>query len=432
MRKKINKFVSHPLISGSTIIFAGSFITNLLNWFFNLSIGRNLLSVSDYGLYSSLISFLGLFGIFPASLITIFAKFTATYGPKGNKIMSINLLLRSSARIVLVLGAVIFLILLLVSFPIANFLQINDLKLIFLTALIVFLSIIYSPVGGILQGELRFVLISISNILSSFLKITICFSFLFLGFKVFGVLVGIFLSSLISFIVILIFIYKYYKNKETKINSIDKSIFYKEFKNYSYKFFLATIGITILTTTDVIFARHFFKPDMAGQYAALSIMGKSIFYFASPVYFVFFPLIASKKEKKEKLYETLFLGIGIITIISVALAFVYFLFPTVVLRIFFPAKEYSMLAPYLGPFSLYIIIFSIAILFNNFLLSIGKTGIYKINLLVAFLLIALMYIYNSNFYQVIGVLFVTSFLLMICQLAYYFMSIKKEYSQNEK
>lgn len=432
MRRKINKFISHPLISGSTIIFAGSFITNLLNWFFNLSIGRNLLSVSDYGLYSSLISFLGLFGIFPASLITIFAKFTATYGPKGKKIMSINLLLRSSARIVLVLGAVIFLILLLVSFPVANFLQINDIKLMFLIALIIFLSIIYSPIGGILQGELRFVLISISSIASSFLKIAICFLFLFLGFKVFGVLAGIFLSSLIPFIVILFFIYKYYKDKETRIHPVDKSIFYKEFKNYSYKFFLAIIGITVLTTTDVIFARHFFKPDMAGQYAALSIMGKSIFYFASPVYFVFFPLIASKKEKKEKLYETLFLGIGIITIISVALSFVYFLFPTVVLKIFFPAKEYSILAPYLGPFSLYIIVFSIAILFNNFLLSIGKTGIYKINLIIAFLFIALMYIYNSNFYQVIGVLFVTSFLLMICQLVYYFLSIKKEHSQNER
>lgn len=433
MRRKINKFISHPLISGSTIIFMGTFIANLLNWFFNLSIGgRHLLSVSDYGLYSSLISFLGLFGIFPASLITIFAKFTATYGPKGKKVMSINLLLRSSARIVLVLGAVIFLILLLVSFPVANFLQINDLKLMFLIALIIFLSIIYSPIGGILQGELRFVLISITSISGSVLKIAICFLFLFLGFKVFGVLAGIFLSSLIPFIVILIFLYKYYKNKETKIHSIDKSIFYKEFKSYSYKFFLATIGITILTTTDVIFARHFFKPEIAGQYAALSIMGKSIFYFASPVYFVFFPLIASKKEKKEKLYETLFLGIGIITIISVALSFVYFLFPTVVLKIFFPAKEYSMLAPYLGPFSLYIIVFSIAILFNNFLLSIGKTGIYKINLIIAFLFIALMYIYNSNFYQVIGVLFVTSFLLMICQLIYYFISIKKEHSQNEK
>ena len=171
---------------------------------------------------------------------------------------------------------------------------------------------------------------------------------------------------------------------------------------------------------------------MAGQYAALSIMGKSIFYFASPVYFVFFPLIASKKEKKEKLYETLFLGIGIITIISVALSFVYFLFPMSVLRIFFPAKEYSILAQYLGPFSLYIIIFSIAILFNNFLLSIGKTGIYKINLVVSLIFIVFMYLYNDNFHQIIGVLFATAFLLLISHLLYYFLSIKADHNRNEK
>ncbi|MCL4385519.1 MAG: oligosaccharide flippase family protein, partial [Cyanobacteria bacterium] len=332
-------------------------------------------------------------------------------------------------RIVLIFGIIILLLLLILSFPVANYLQVNDVKLLFLIAFIIFFTILSSLTGGILQGELRFISISLLSVFSAFLKVAVGILLLFLGFRIFGVLIAIFLSALIPFIIVLAAFYKYYKNKPSSTKLIDKVTFLKEFKNYSYKFFLSTVGITILTTTDVIFARHFFKPDMAGQYAALSIMGKSIFYFASPVYFVFFPLIASKKEKKEKLYETLFMGIGIITIISVAMSFVYFLFPTIVLRIFFPAKEYSMLAPYLGPFSLYIIVFSIAILFNNFLLSIGKTGIYIINLLVSFLFIALMYTYNRNFYQVIGVLFVTSFLLIICQLSYYYLSVKAERSK---
>ena len=369
MRRKINNLISHPLISGSTIIFIGSFLANLQNWFFNLFIGgRHLLSVSDYGVYSSLISFVGLFGIFSSSFISIFAKFTATYSAKSDSKTNINLLVRNGARIVVVFGIAVFMILMILSFPIASFLKLDDLKLLFLIFFIIVFSIFSSLPLGILQGELRFFSLSILNITSPFLKIAVGFLFLFLGFKVFGVIAAIFLSSLIPFTVLLIVFSKYYRKGGKQKQLLNESIFFKEFKNYSFKFFLATVGITILTTTDVIFARHFFTPEMAGQYAALSIMGKSIFYFASPVYFVFFPLIASKKEKKEKLYETLFLGIGIITIISVALSFVYFLFPMSVLRIFFPAKEYSILAQYLGPFSLYIIIFSIAILFNNFLL----------------------------------------------------------------
>lgn len=187
MRKNINKFIKHPLISGSTIIFVGSFFTNFMNWFFNLFIGgRHLLSVADYGMYSSLISFLGLFGIFSSSLLTIFAKFTAAYSVKGKNSQNINLLFHNGFKIVFLIALAVLIVLILLTFPIAGFLKLGDFKLLFLIFFAIFLSILSSLPLGILQGELRFFLISFINVLSPFLKISIGFLFLFLGFKISG------------------------------------------------------------------------------------------------------------------------------------------------------------------------------------------------------------------------------------------------------
>lgn len=433
MKKRISKFINHPLISGSTIVFVGSFISNLLNWLFNLFIGgRHLLSVTDYGIYSSLIAFSSLFGIFAASFTTIFAKFSAVYTIEGKDNKSVHSLLFNGAKIVVFFGSIILFVLLVLNPFLASFLHLKDVSLLFLISFTIFISILSSLPIGVLQGELRFFILSFFNILTPLLKIIIGFFLLFLGFKVFGVIAALFLSSFITFIVLILVFLPYYSRVKAQKQLITESIFLKEFRKYSLRFFLATVSITILTSTDVMFVRHFFSPEKAGQYAALSIMGKSIFYFTSPIYFVFFPLIASKKEKKESLYDTLLLGIGIITLFSISLSFIYFLFPNLVLGIFFPAKEYSSLSPYLGPFSLYIVVFSIAILFNNFLLSIGKIGIYKINLLVSVIFIFLIYIFHNSFYQVIGILFVTSFLLLISHLLYYFLLKKAEFNQNEK
>lgn len=415
MKERVKQLVRHPLIAGSTIIFVGSFLANIINLFFNLILGRFLL-VPEYGVYSSLISLMALFGIFPSAFTSIFAKFAATYTAR-KKEGSINALIVSGLRIVVTIGASIVLILLIGTPAIASFLHIHDIGLLFIIYLIIFISIMYSLPGGILQGEMRFYLLSFLNLLTPTLKIAIGLLLLLFGLKVFGVTLAILFASVIPFFFLLLFFLR--RDKKFTVGKLHEPGFLKEFKDYSIKFFLATVGVTILTTTDIMFVKHFFNAQEAGQYAALSLMGKSIFYLTSPIYFVFFPLIAQKKEKKESLYSTLFLATGIIALCSVTLSFVYFIFPNAVLNIFFPAKGYAVLSSYLGPFSLYIIIFSIAMLFNSFLLSIGKSEVYKINLVISIFYIVLIYLFHSSFYQIIAVLFATSLLLLSSYLVYY-------------
>ncbi|OIP58207.1 MAG: hypothetical protein COX79_00040 [Candidatus Levybacteria bacterium CG_4_10_14_0_2_um_filter_36_16] len=407
MRHKITQLVKHPLISGSTVVLAGSFVANLCHYFFNLSMGR-LLTVADYGLLTTLISVVALFGIIPGSFTGIFARFTAKYKVNKDEEGYLSLLFNGGKFIFILSGIVFFILILTLPF-IVSFLHINNVLLLVLIFILIVLSILFSLTGGVLQGEMRFFSLSILNMMGPFLKIVLGVGFLLLGLQIFGVVLGILLSSSIA---VLISFYLVFKNHYKKTYKKQKD-FFKEFRKYGTGFFLSSLGITILSSMDIILVRHFFGAIPSGQYAALSLMGKAIFYLSAPIYFVFFPLIAQKREKKEKLFETVVLAGVVIVLFSSALSFVYFLFPDLILSIFFPAKEYKMLAPYLGIYSLYILIFSLAMLLNNYFLSIGKTEIYKINLGCGVLFIILLSIFHASLFQVIAVLFSVSFLLLL-------------------
>ncbi|MDP2649254.1 MAG: oligosaccharide flippase family protein [bacterium] len=415
VKKRISYFVNHPLISGSSVIFLGMFSSYFIHYLFNLAMGR-LLKPAEYGLVTSLVSVTILFSVFQASLTGIFAKFAAKFNALKDQEALLGLFNRGF-KLTFIFSLIILGVLLIFFKPFMDFLHISDSRMVGLTYSYIFLSIIASVPNGILQGEIRVYFFSFLNILGALLKILLGIVFVLVGLKAFGAMFAIVVSAFIPYVISLIVIRRRLKGSAND-SRMDGS-FIKELKGYSLKFFLATLGIAVFTSIDTVFARHFFNPVLAGQYAALALMGKSIFYFTYPIHFVLFPLVAQKKEKKENVSEILMLAALLIALASVAASFFYFLFPGLVLAIFFPNPEYKMLIPYLGPFSLFIIVFSLAYLLNNYLLSLGKTEVFKINISCALLLAILFFFYHSSLFQVIGVLFGSAFLLLVLLLLYY-------------
>ena len=415
MKKRIAGYIFHPLITGSSIIFIGSFFSNIASYLFNLLMGR-VLSVSEYGLLTSLSSITVLFGIFYVSFTNIFARFSAKYKAKKDP-ARFSALLVNGLRVV-VLFDVVLLAVLLLSLPgFGNFLHVKNLWLVLMIFLSIFVSILYSLPYGVLQGEMKFILLAVLNISAPIIKILVGLPLVLVGYSVFGATVGIFLSAFIPLLILSLIIKKQFKKVHLKLKETEE--FFAEFKKYSSQLLIASLGITIISNADIVLVRHFFDPITSGHYAALSLMGKAIFYMTAPIYFVLFPLIAHKRENGEKLFETLFLALGIVAAVNVSLSLIYFILPDLVLYIFFPSPEYKVLAPYLGPYSLYIVIFSIAYLFSNFFLSIGKTNVYKFNLIAGLLFVAGIILFHKTLFEVIANLFIVSLLLMVTLLIYY-------------
>lgn len=417
MKSHIKYLLKHPLISGSSVIFIASFISNIINYIFNLAMGR-MLSVSEYGLLLSLSSIFILLGVFNISYVSIFSKFSAKYFATDDK-KGLHSLFSIGFRFIFIPAVVLLGVQIVLSPVIAHFLHVSDLILTILISLAVFFSFITAMPSGILQGKMRFFTIGVLNILVPLIKLLVAVILILAGFRVLGAVMGIVIASVVIPLVGFLLIKQY--NPRTDDNG-EKfgELFKKEFFQYSFTTFLVSIGLVLLSNTDILLVRHYFSEATSGHYAALSLMGKAIFYFTSPINFVFFPLIAQKKEKNERLFEIVFLTVGLVTLASAVISFVYFVFPNLVLAIFFPAPEYSVLTNYLGIFSLYILAFSVMSIFSNFFLSIGRTEIYKFTLSAAILQIVLIVFFHNSLYQVIGILFAVSALLLFLFLVYYF------------
>lgn len=417
LQRIIKSLISHPLISGSTVVFIGGFIANIFAYFVNLMMLR-LLSVSDYGLLTSLNSLLVLFGIFQTSFTNLFVRYTAEFEGKSDAEGS-KRLMEVGVKVVIAFSVILLVIQILLIDPLAHFIHVSQKELLVLMFLTIFISINSSLPYGIIQGKMKFILNSFLIIISQVLRFILGILLIYVGYRVFGAIGATFISSLVVFIGLSIYLYRIHYSSHKLSSILDEKKFIKEFIKSTYAFFLSAIGMTLLSNADILLVRHLMGEEASGQYAAISLMGKAIFYLTAPINFVFFPLIAYKHGRKEHLFQTLALALAVVTLGTTAISFVYFVFPNVILAIFAPGERYEILAPYLGIFSLYILIFSLASLFNNFFLSIGKTGVYKITLVASILQIVLLFLFHESFYQIIGILFGVSFLLFTAFVVYY-------------
>lgn len=416
MHEKIRKVVQHPLISGSTIIFIGTFLANIINYLFNLLMGR-MLSVADYGLLSSLSSLFILSAIFAIAFGNVITRFIATYHGSGNR-KGEQAVILIGAKYITIFSVLILFILVMLSPLIGKFLHVTNNIFVILIAFSSFFTLMLSLPQGFIQGKMRFLFLSAITIAQPIIKLIVAVILLFLGYSILGPFIGILVGGALPTFVLYYYLFRKLLEKQ-QLQQFNEQDFKKEFIHSSYTFFLSGIGITILQNTDIMLVRHFFGPYESGLYAALSLMGKAIFYFTSPINAVFFPLIAFRKERKQRLFHVVVLAFGLIAGLSTAISFVYFAIPEVVIKIFFPSSSYLEIGRYLGFFSLYILAFSLVFLFNNFYLSIGRRGVYKVTLFAALLQVILILFIHQTIFHIIAILFFISLLLLIVFLVYY-------------
>ncbi|MEX2007745.1 MAG: oligosaccharide flippase family protein [Candidatus Levyibacteriota bacterium] len=416
MKKTIYQLVKHPLILGSSVIFAGSMAASLLNYLFNLTMGR-FLSVADYGTFASLMSLFNIFSVFAIAIMMVFAKLSATLvGQKKEKI--VGSLVIAGKKWVGLMALFICGLLAVFSYQISNFLHINSQSFIVLIVVALFFSFLTSVPQGVLQGLMKFGYLSFVNIFSSLIKLIFGILLVTIGLKTLGAIYAFFLSAIAAYLFSFLPLFKHLKVQILEDKFTLGSLHSKAYA-YAIPVFLSNIGIISLISLDIILVKHYFSPTLAGQYAALSLMGRSIFYVVSPIASVLFPLIAQKKERKEQLTGTLLLSIALIVLPSIVLSFIYFFFPKMILGIFFPNSVYLSLAPYLGPFSIFILFYCMSYLLNSFYLSIGKTKVLYFTIVAAALESVFIMFFHESIGQVIAGMIFVSFLLLFSLLIYY-------------
>lgn len=413
MRKRIKIIFGHPLVSGSTIVFLGSLLGNIFNFLFNFVMTRYLLTPSEYGILASLTSLLTLSAQPVGAILPTLIYFSASYFAQGDldKVRGLFLKVTKPSAII---GTMLFIFYIIFTPQIASFLNLTDNFLIFIIALMVYIGFIGAANMPLLQAKLSFRFISFSTVLGSLLKLIFGTALVLLGFSVggalWGVFIGLFIPYILTFIPLRFLLHT---------NMVLPHISFKTLIGYGAPAALASFGLTSLINTDIILVKHFFTPESAGVYATLSLAGKAIFFFSAPIGMVMFPLITQRHAKGEDYHEVLRMSLLLVFLFSVAISIFYFLFPEFVIGVFSKNQATLSIAPYLGLFGIFITVYSLLTVLNNFYLSINKTVIYIPIIIAALLQLVFIWLYHGTVLEVIIVSLTITSLLLIGLLVYY-------------
>jgi len=411
------KFLKHELITGSFFMFLGSIFSAFLAFILNLFFARNL-STADYGIYASLLSFFTLVALTPAqSISTVIIKF-ATNFISQNKMGLATSFYKKTLKYLFMFSITLFVLISIFSFPIKEFLRIDNIWYIILTGVAVFVYYLYIPNGAFTQSLLKFSFISFALVSSAVVRLIAGIVLVTLGFRVFGALAAIILAGITFFILYFIPIRKLFSKKEKNKDSIKV----REILFYALPTGLSILALTSLTSMDVILVKHFFNSSQAGFYGGLSLIGKVIFYFTGSIPLVMFPLVVKRRANGENIASLFYLAMFLVTIPSIAITSFYYVLPNFSIS-FFLGNNYLSIAPYLGMFGIFITIYSMLNVCINFFLSIGKTKVFIPVIVAMIIQVILIYIFHSSFFQVIGVSLGVASLL----LAYLLIVFAKDY-----
>lgn len=394
MKKIIDQLKNSRTVKSTTLMVGGNAVANLGAYLYHLFMGR-LLIPSDYGALQSLISLSNILSVPTVTLNTVVAKFVSTYVGRDEKemISSLYYQLRKILFMILMIGGCLFL---LFSNPIMKFLHLENWINVLILDLALFLSLVNFLNRATLQGLSLFVPLTIAQFIEAYGKLI---------FGVVAVVAGLRIPGAFGAFVLVIFISYAYMvtvlHKKLGVASSHK-LPVRSMTRYAIPSALMTIGVTALYNTDVILVRHFLSAYEAGLYAALSVLGKIIFFGTAPITTTMFPLVSEAHARGEGYHRIFLLSLMFLIAIAGSVTFIFALFPSTVMKLLI-GTQYLDAAVYLAPFSVFLSLCALIYLFINFFLSIHRTRSVYVVLLGAIIQAIALYVYHANIITVITI-----------------------------
>ena len=216
------------------------------------------------------------------------------------------------------------------------------------------------------------------------------------GFKLNGA-IGAIVFALIS-----AFLISFYQLKNIikyKIKKFDSNIIYK----YTIPVLIALTMLTAFYSLDLLLVKHFFIDKRAGYYAAVSLLGKVVFFGSMPITQVMFPKVNELYYKKKKSKNMLYKSALMILAFSLPVILIYFLFSKFIIKTLY-GELYLEASNLLGWFAVMMTLFSLIYLISFYNLAINRKNFLYILGLFNILEIVLIYIFHDTLMQVVSIL----------------------------
>lgn len=316
------------LIQASGILFLASVFGNLCGLLFWLFMVRRLEPI-EYGILNTLFSLFMILSLPASTIQTVVTKSVAQFFGRG-EYAQIRCFLKHFGKRIIWFGILSLAVFIVLTPAIGSFLKIDSLALIAITGLILFIAIVFPLTIGVLQGAQRFLAMSINSVFNAMLKLILGITFVVLGFKVMGALVGFGLAALLA---LMLSIFQFPKElsraKDGNLEDLHINSVYK----YSVPVFFSLLGWMVLTNSDVILVKHFFSPQEAGFYSVAQMVGKIILFLPGVIGVVLFPKMSEAFGQQKTALGLLKKGLLITGFLCIAASILCSFVPGLVLKV---------------------------------------------------------------------------------------------------
>jgi O-antigen/teichoic acid export membrane protein len=382
-------------VSLNTIIIA------LLNIAFHLILSRKL-GPAQYGELDTLLTINSAVMISVSAVSFIITRFVSYYRTR-QQYDKMKYLARWAFVFFFFIGFIACIFTMIIAKDVAMFLNM-DVGIIMIFSILLWISFLMPIIEGILRGLQEFRLIGVYKILDMFLRVSISLILVFLGLQIKSVIIGLVIGSAVALIFAVYFLKDNYIVKSHHTEMKDIYIF-------AIPVFLACIFLALLMNADMVLVKHFFDPQIAGQYAAAGALAKLIVGIAIASAGVMFPKIVEHysngyaSKAVETLRNTLKMTLCIGTIMTLAMAS----FPGTVSRLIF-GPQY-VIDYMLSIYAVAMLLLSITCILMFYNLAAKKYTFVYVMFFMAFITIYQIWHYHATVYSIVWALLVINVLV---------------------
>jgi O-antigen/teichoic acid export membrane protein len=321
---KLQRTQDHAtVLSGSAIMLVSMMLVNIFNFSYNIVMAR-WLGPAEFGHINAAVTLLLLASCVSLAFQLVCAKFVARNKSDGGKAAVVHALLGKAWLASLGMAAVLF----LAQRPIAAFLNLpQPWTIAFLAAGIA----VYAPLGvkrGGMQGVCSFPRLGGNFAIEALTRFVVGAGLVLAGYGALGAVgaisAGVFAAFLFPRVPRQLRVHATMAEPPSFAEALQAIVFF--------------VGQVIINNIDILLVKHFFPSDPAGVYAAISQIGR-LLYFASwfGVINAMFPVTAAATGEQRKAYG---IGLPLLLVLGLSLVFIAIagMFPHLIMVVIFGSR----------------------------------------------------------------------------------------------
>lgn len=391
-RIKLDNLTSGGLLLGAMML------SNVLNLIYNAFLGRTL-TFENLGLITFINTLWFISGIFIGALSSTVNYRTAYLSTAVGDQASVNFLTKITKRSIIATIAISAAWLLIIPALTTFFNLPNYLSLLMFTPILVF-GVISATNQGYLNGTLYFKTVAAIVLTESISKLIAALILVYSGFSQFA-----FISIPFSIIVSACASIYFVKNRMGA--QAEKAAIIEFPLKFYFASLFAGISAIVFLSFDIILVKHYLAPEIAGEYALLSLIGKMVFFFGA-LPSIFITTLVSRdaglnRNSENKLRIILastavLVGSGAIGLLTLGRFIIPFIFG---------AKSFVVL-PYLNIYLPAIAMFTLSNVYVSYHLAKKNYFFSAASLVFSAVMAFGIILYHRDIFEITGVIFISS------------------------